>query len=161
MTDSFLSRLSLPALMSASFFARMRSSRTEAGSSSGPCGTSVTRRFVRVINGELISPFMDLRACRSPRTARIERKYGALSDHEKGLKCKNRRGRSRRPHKALGSASVYVGTVRGWSGQPSCWLLTAAMMMSASMACRSCWAPMISASVMRESMMRGLQELML
>ena len=50
---------------------------------------NVTRRFVRVINGELISPFMDLRACRSPRTARIERKYGALSDHEKGLKCKN------------------------------------------------------------------------
>ena len=81
---------------------------------------NVTRRFVRVINGELISPFMDLRACRSPWTARTERKYGALSDHEKGLKCKNRRGRSRRPHRAWGSASVYVGIVLGEPGQPSC-----------------------------------------
>ena len=40
MTDSFLSFLILPALISACFSALMRSSNTEAGSSFGSCGTS-------------------------------------------------------------------------------------------------------------------------
>ena len=38
-TDSFLSRLILPCLISSSFSARIRSSSTEAGSSFGSCGT--------------------------------------------------------------------------------------------------------------------------
>ena len=43
MTDSRLSRLSLPVLISSSFSLRIRSKRTDAGSSSEFCGTSLPR----------------------------------------------------------------------------------------------------------------------
>ena len=62
MTDSFLSRLILPALISSSFSDCIRSRRTEAGSSLGSCGTSLPRMarssifdFVIEINFEISS----------------------------------------------------------------------------------------------------------